>query len=239
MKLRSQQEQWEQLGRTDALWAILTDPEKKNGRWDEGEFFATGQAEISRLMARASELGLPAARQTALDFGCGVGRLTQPLAEYFHQVTGVDIASSMLEKARSCNGHGERCRYVLNTENHLHIFPDACFDLVYSNITLQHLPRRHIRAYLAEFVRVLRPGGLLVFQLPDHRYSAWKHWIGLGLYQFARLVMHRRDLMEMHGLPRRRVVTLLEAHGAQVLKIEENSAAGREWLSWRFFATRG
>ena len=61
VKLRSQQDQWDQLGRSDVLWAILTDPDKKNGGWDEGEFLATGHSEIAELMARASALGLPAA----------------------------------------------------------------------------------------------------------------------------------------------------------------------------------
>jgi SAM-dependent methyltransferase len=238
VKLRSQQNQWDQLGRTDPLWAILTDREKRNGRWDEAEFFATGRSEIAELMARASALGLPAARRAALDFGCGVGRLTQALADYFDEVTGADIAPAMLERARGYNRYGDRCRYVLNAQNHLRAFPAACFDLVYSSITLQHLPRRHVRAYLAEFIRVLRPNGLLVFQLPDH-YTKWRYRISHGLYRLvARGVLHRLDVMEVYGFPRERVVAFLEAHGARVLGIEQDTAAGRQWLCWRFFATR-
>jgi ubiquinone/menaquinone biosynthesis C-methylase UbiE len=238
VKLRSQQDQWEELGRTDALWAILNDPRKQNGGWDEGEFFATGQSEIAELMARASALGLPAARRAALDFGCGVGRLAQALSEYFDEVTGVDIAPAMLERARRYNRHGDRCRYVLNTQNHLRVFPSACFDLVYSRITLQHLPRRHIRSYLAEFIRILRPEGLLVFQLPD-RYRNWRYLISRSAYRLvARRLLHRVDVMEMYGIPRKRVVAFLEEHEARVLGIEEDPAAGAEWLSWRFFVTR-
>lgn len=238
VKLRSQYDQWEQLGRTDALWAILTDPDKKNGGWDESEFFATGRSEISELMARASALGLPAARRSALDFGCGVGRLSQALAEYFDEVTGVDIAPAMLERAQRFNRHGDRCRYVLNTQNHLQAFPAACFDLVYSRITLQHLPRRHIQLYLVEFIRILRPEGLLVFQLPD-RYRNWRYRFSRVLYRLvARRLLHRPDVMEMYGIPRERVVTLLESHGARVLQVEEDQIAGREWLSWRYFAAR-
>lgn len=206
MKLRSQQDQWDRLGRTDAFWAILTDPDKKAGGWDEGEFFATGRSEAAELMARASALGLPAARRTALDFGCGVGRLTQALTGYFDEVTGVDIAPAMLESARRYNRHGDRCRYVLSAQTHLRTFPTACFDLVYSRITLQHLPRRYVSAYLAEFIRVLRPGGLLVFQLPD-RYRNWRYWISRGLYRLVmRRLLRRLDVMEMYGIPRQRVI---------------------------------
>jgi len=239
MKLRSQQNQWEQLGRTDPLWAILTEPGKRNGGWDEAAFFATGKNEIAELMARAAALGLPAGRRTALDFGCGVGRATQALTEYFDEVTGVDIATAMLERARRYNRHGDRCRYVLNEQNHLRAFPAAAFDLVYSRITLQHLPRHHIRSYLVEFMRVLRPGGLLVFQLPE-RYRNWRTAIGRGLYWLVtRRLLRRPDVMDMYGIRREQVVALLEAHGARLAVIEEDPIAGREWLSWRYFATRG
>jgi SAM-dependent methyltransferase len=237
VKLRSQQSQWDRLGRTDPLWAILTEPEKRNGGWDEAGFFATGQTEIAELMARVAALGLPALRRTALDFGCGVGRATQALTGYFDEVTGVDIAPAMLERARRYNRHGDRCRYLLNQQNHMRAFPAAAFDLVYSRITLQHLPRRHIRSYLAEFLRVLRPGGLLVFQLPDC-YRDWRASIGHGLYRLvARRLLRRADVMEMYGIRRERVVALLKAQGARLLVIEEDPIAGPEWLSWRYFAT--
>ena len=238
MKLRSQQNQWDQLGRADPLWAILTEPGKRNGGWDEAEFFATGQNEIAELMARAAALGLPALRRTALDFGCGVGRATQALTGYFDEVIGVDIAPAMLERARRYNRHGDRCRYVLNEQNHLRAFAAATFDLVYSRITLQHLPRRHVRSYLAEFMRVLRPGGLLVFQLPD-RCRDWRTSVSHGLYRLvARRLLRRADVMEMYGIRRERVVALLKAHGARLPVIEEDPIAGREWLSWRYFATK-
>lgn len=238
MELRAQERQWERLGRRDPLWAILSHPDKKNGAWDEEEFFATGKAEIAASMARASALGLPMARKSALDFGCGVGRLTQALADYFEEVTGVDIAPTMIEKARLYNRHGERCRYVLNAQNHLGAFPTACFDLVYSNITLQHLPRRHVQSYIGEFVRVLRPKGLLVFQVPD-RYRNWCYGLGHRLYlAVTRRVLHRPDVVELYGLPRKHVVALLEGRGMQLLGIEEDPAAGPEWLSWRYLASQ-
>jgi ubiquinone/menaquinone biosynthesis C-methylase UbiE len=53
-------------------------------------------------------------------------------------VVGVDIAPSMIELAEEMNRHGGRCRYVLNGEDNLRVFPESFFDLIYSNITLQH-----------------------------------------------------------------------------------------------------
>src|SRR5262245_45857186 len=105
MKLRAQQAQWDRLGRTDPLWAILTDPDCRYGRWDVEEFFARGRAEIDQAMRIAERLAVPARRDTALDFGCGVGRLTQAMAAYFDRVTGVDIAPAMLQLAAQYNHH--------------------------------------------------------------------------------------------------------------------------------------
>jgi len=157
---------WDTFGRTDPLWAVLTAPGTQGGRWDPEEFFRTGEGDVGRLLAEAEEHGLATSGRAALDFGCGVGRLTQPLAARFRQVVGVDVAPSMLDLARARNRYGERCRYVLNQDPHLGLFPDSTFDLVLSLFVLQHMPPHLSGAYLGELVRVLAPGGTLIFQLP-------------------------------------------------------------------------
>lgn len=236
--MRSQQSQWDLLGRTDPLWAILTEPGRQNGGWTEEEFFATGEREIAALMSTAETLGVPRNYLKALDFGCGVGRLTQALAGHFDEVTGVDIAPAMLESARRYNRFGDRCRYLLNEDDNLKELAEGTFDLVYSRITLQHVPPRHIRKYLAELVRVTAPGGMLVFQLPD-RYRRWADWLRHGIYRtVARKLFGAARVMEMYGIPRAEVVNLLEIHGARLLQVEEDPIAGKEWLSYRYFATR-
>lgn len=240
MKLRAQKSQWDQLGRSDPLWAIITDPDRRNGGWDVAEFFATGARDIADVMRLAGRLGRPTARGSALDFGCGVGRLTQAIADHFDQVTGVDISGAMLNLARQYNRHGERCRYVLNDQNHLRIFAAEQFDFICSRITLQHLPRRHIRAYLEDMVRVLRPGGLLTFQLPaKHRYRGFRHWMVHNIYAtVARKILRVPTAMEMYAIPRLKVIHLLESRGARVLETTEDQMAGEEWLSYCYAVTR-
>lgn len=238
MNLRAQQSQWDQLGRSDPLWAILTQPDRQYGGWTVEEFFGTGEREITEVMARAASFALPAAHSTALDFGCGVGRLTQALAVHFERVTGVDISPVMVEQAQRYNRYGERCRYVLNGDNRLRMLSDGSFDLVYSSITLQHLPPRHIRSYLREFVRVLRPGGLLIFQLPAS-YRSLRVRLQHGIYRvLTRRFLRVATVMEMYGIPCHHVKTLLRECGASVLAVEEDGAAGEEWLSYRYFVTR-
>ncbi len=156
---------WERWGRTDPLYAILTDPRGKGGRWDQAEFFALGVRDIENMLGDLDRLGLSPRRGKALDFGCGVGRLTQALARHFDAVTGVDISAAMIERARRFNGHGARCAYLVNTRPDLGVLPDANFDLVCTVLTLQHMEPSLAAGYVREFVRVLRPGGILVFQV--------------------------------------------------------------------------
>jgi SAM-dependent methyltransferase len=167
MELEETRRNWEQFGREDPLWAILTSPDRKHNRWDVEEFFRTGEAEIARLFERLSALGLPVGRSRCLDFGCGVGRVSQALCSYFDRCDGVDIAQSMIDRARSFNRFGDRCRYHVSTSDDLGLFSDACFDLVYTNAVLQHMEPGYALKYVAEFVRLLARGGVAVFEAPS------------------------------------------------------------------------
>jgi SAM-dependent methyltransferase len=166
MDLEELQANWDKFGKTDPLWSIITAPSKRGGRWDADEFFATGCREIAAVMAYVQSLGVVLRKGRALDFGCGVGRLTQALCAYFAACDGVDIAPSMIELARRYNKFGEKCRYHLNEVPNLSLFADNSFEFIYSSVTLQHMRPDYSAAYLKEFLRVLAPGGLAVFQLP-------------------------------------------------------------------------
>jgi SAM-dependent methyltransferase len=240
MRLRLQRKQWDYFAAVDPFWAILTDSAKKNGGWTTDEFFATGRAEIRNAIAYAKRLGFPAARQRALDFGCGTGRATQALAEWFDQVIGVDVSPSMLDLARQHNRAGERCTYVLNAVDNLRQFEDNSFDLVYSRIVLQHLPPRIARRYVAEFVRILRPRGLALFQLTSSLcLPGVSRRVLYKLVLFAgRRILRQPDLMEMYGVPRNTVVRDLETAGARVIEVTPDNAAGPEWESFLYAITK-
>jgi SAM-dependent methyltransferase len=156
---------WDALGRRDPLWAVLSVRGRESGGWDVDEFLRTGRDDVSRYLAMLGEGAVRRGR--ALDFGCGVGRLTQALAVEFESCDGVDIAPSMIELARELNQHGERCRYHLNTHADLALFPSETFDFVLCVLVLQHMEPRYALRYMRELLRVLRPDGAAVIQLPS------------------------------------------------------------------------
>lgn len=171
MELNQLQYHWNGMGEEDPLFAVLTQPGKEQNRWQREEFLETGRRNIDAMLKLISENGLDLKRGRALDFGCAVGRLSQALCEHFDEVDGVDIAPSMLKVAREWNRHGERCRYHLNEENSLKLFDDQSFDFICTMITLQHMRPEYATNYIAEFARVLAPGGALLFQIPDQRLA--------------------------------------------------------------------
>ena len=163
---------WEKHARHDPLWAILSDPTKRGRRWELAKFFETGRREVSLLLERIHDIGVALHRHKALDFGCGVGRLTQALGSHFETAIGIDISPTMVRLADRLNRRPKTVAYVLNLRADLEMFSPDYFDLIYTDIVLQHIRPDAVVAYLHEFLRILRPGGLLVFQLPSHRRDA-------------------------------------------------------------------
>lgn len=256
MNIKRLRRHWDALGKTDPLWANLTNDDKRGGKWDAEEFFLTGEQEIQEVMDFVRTLSVTFAHDRALDFGCGVGRLTQALATRFDDVWGVDIAPSMIELANRYNRHPGTCHYYLNDRSDLERFEDGGFDLIYSNIVLQHMQPRDQRRFLAELVRVLAPGGIFVFQLPSaplpaqdpkDRRQRLKQRItsitpSIVLAPYRRL---RRELaglgsgprMEMWGQPEKEVRRYLGSHGANVISVTPDQMA-YGWSGFRYVVTR-
>jgi SAM-dependent methyltransferase len=104
--------------------------------------------------------GLPAG--VALDAACGTGRYAAYLVERGHRVVGVDSSPDMLDRARERVPQGE---FLVGDLRQLPV-PDQAVDLVVSGLALAHVPA--LEPVMAEFARVLRPGGHLVISDAHH-----------------------------------------------------------------------
>jgi len=120
-----------------------------------GGLFATDEPVVAECLA-SREPGV------ALDAACGTGRFAEFLARRGHRVIGVDSSPDMLALAR---------KRVPGAEFHVAgldrlPLPDDCVDVIVCALALEHVPR--LDPVLAEFARVLRPGGDLVISDVDH-----------------------------------------------------------------------
>lgn len=231
MSLEPDRRTWQDLALVDPFWAVLSYPEHRFGRWDPAEFFATGEAEVDRLLSRAAPFGYPRRRGAALDFGCGLGRLAPAISRRFGSYCGVDISESMVAQAEHLHSSAANCRFVASADQSLDVLGDSAFDLVVSVLVLQHVPVASTRAYLRSLVRVLEPGGLLVFQLPEHIPRAEQLIYGGrgAAYRWLRRagvapgVLHRRlrlCQMAMNFVPETEVVAAVRDSGATVVHLE-------------------
>ena len=231
---------WNELGADDPLWAILSHREKRGGLWNEAEFFAAGEAEVAAIDAMCTPLARPHARRLALDFGCGVGRLTRALASRYANVVGVDISPSMLERARALNAHVPNMRFVENVHSRLDFLADASVDFIYSTITLHHIPPALQRAYIAEFARVLAPDGVAVFQIVSGYSRDWRGW-GYRLLPNRLLAPLRRRVhasaaaADLHPLPQAGVEAIVATAGRKILQAFDIDSAGAGFRSRLFF----
>jgi SAM-dependent methyltransferase len=145
---------------------VLTDPGRRHGGWSVEEFLATGVGPIQWVCGLLADAGLRLGDRV-LDFGCGAGRLSNALAEHAAEIVGVDIASSMIAEAARINRRPDRVRFVHYDGTRLP-FEDGSFDSAVSLISIQHAPPDVQLACLVELLRVVRPGGALVLQIPSH-----------------------------------------------------------------------
>jgi SAM-dependent methyltransferase len=204
---------WDRAAAEDAIGNILTDEP-----YTREEFFQTGRYVVEGTFAYWEAEGIEAPKNgMALDFGCGLGRLTRALAERYEAV-GVDVSAGMVERASEDAPDG--CRFAVNDTPDLSQFRSRSFALVYSLLVLQHMPPRFQRGYVSEFVRLLKPSGLAYFQIPDGPddlpYTSW---------------------LTMYGATAETVTGWVSDAGGEVLAIQEARDAGT-WASYRYTVRR-
>nr|WP_299384176.1 class I SAM-dependent methyltransferase [Allomuricauda sp.] len=238
MSLKNVQKAYEKVGADDPLWAILTDDKKRGNKWDPEEFFETGRNEINAVIAYLKSLDANINFGHALDFGCGVGRLTQGLCHHFDRATGVDISHSMIAGANAYNKFGAKCTYITNTEPNLKCLSSNTFDFVYTNIVLQHMAPRYQAEYIKEFFRILKPGGTALFQVRTPKGSSPKPGsFGEKMYNFKmeRLkpfwkVVRGRPPIQVHTISPHIVEQIIADSGATILDVTVLDKRVRTWI---------
>jgi ubiquinone/menaquinone biosynthesis C-methylase UbiE len=204
-------------------------------------FFSTGRDQIAELVSFLNSNGMPPLKGRALDFGCGVGRLTRPLASHVEECVGVDLSESMVHRAKQYHKDEPKCRFQVNESNDLSSFEAETFDVVFSSIVLQHMWPEMALKYIAEFVRVLKRGGLAVFQVPT-RPSSLRSVLRSRLPFLAKayLAVKRTGYpkLDLYHIPRSQVEHAVSRAGGIVSKTRRSPVAGEMYESHEFFVTK-
>jgi SAM-dependent methyltransferase len=128
---------------------------------DELTFDTSGKTDVGFVCSYLKGLGLKLQRNDMVEIGCGAGRMGKYFDKYFRRYTGIDISSSIIDRAK------ERCPDIdFRVANSLDEFGDGSKDVIFSYATLQHMPKWCVRKYFKEALRVLGRNGIFVFQLP-------------------------------------------------------------------------
>jgi SAM-dependent methyltransferase len=140
-----------------------------------------------------------------LDLACGVGYGTAYLAGVARRVVGVDVSEDAIDYARG-RYDAPNVEYAVADAAALP-FEAASFDTVCSFETLEHLPDRN--AYLAEVVRVLRPGGAYLVSTPNARHTTEHpdnpfHTVELDRGDFEALLSRYFGKVDVYGQRRLR-----------------------------------
>lgn len=178
------------MGKFSTLDSIL------DGCADMDNFFKSGKYTAENFFVKEKLAGK---RSVTLHIGCGIGRVEKYLSKRVLKCFGVDIAQSMIEKAKK-NVKAKNAYFYASDGSTLP-FPDKYFDLIYSLFVFQHMPTGLFEDNIKEVNRTLKRNGKFFFQIPLDEKSAMPKpnktnpWL-MRYYKFSEI----KNLLEKNEL---------------------------------------
>jgi ubiquinone/menaquinone biosynthesis C-methylase UbiE len=185
-QLKRMREAWDQRARENARHFIAT----LQDEWTDEEFFASGEATIDghiRTDLQNICQGKDPSAMRVLEIGCGAGRITRALTNFFGEVHAVDISSEMITRAKEALRDRPNAHVYQNNGMDLSVVPSLPFDFAFSLFVFQHIPSYEIiENYLREVNRLLVPGALFKFQAQGSEaveVNPQETWVGVPISQ--------------------------------------------------------
>lgn len=191
---------WNFFAERDAKKSIIT-----NFTGTSEDFYKCGLDEVNYIMDKKVLIDTKNDHEKsfAVDFGCGIGRLTKPLSKHFDVVAGIDISEKMLELARE-DARAKNVQYLECQNSDKLPIASNCVDFILSLQVLQHIPRVYKINIFKEFYRILRTKGKVYF---EHPYS-------------GKEASHKKHVMHMDVWGINKLGDTLTEIGFKVLNIE-------------------
>ena len=166
--------EWDDIARRNAYYGIASWDEFADAAGvDEERFWRSGAVLADNLL---EHLGITDARSlTAVEIGCGNGRVTHRLAARFATVWALDISPEMIARAKARWQALANVRFVVGGGADLEPVPSGSADVVLSFITLHHVTDPAVvLSYLRETGRVLKTGGCALLHLHTIERNPWR-----------------------------------------------------------------
>jgi SAM-dependent methyltransferase len=147
---------WDERANEDAFFFVDNRLEYRNP--DQRRFWEGGEEDLAALLGALDARVQPT--DAVIEIGCGVGRLTRPLARQAKLVRALDVSPRMLELAREHNPGLGNVEWLQGDGRSLRPIASQSSDVCVSHVVFQHIADPAITlAYVREIGRVLKPGG--------------------------------------------------------------------------------
>lgn len=153
-----------------------------DGHRDDAHMWETGARDFDILTAG---LSFPE-NATALELGCGVGRMLKSASAKFSKVVGLDVSAEAIKKATELLGASPNVQLLCGSGIDLRPVEDASLDFVWSFAAITSMPTEVIAAYLRDIRRVIKPTGCVRLQVYLGKETAVNRGDTLHLRCFAR-----------------------------------------------------
>lgn len=154
---------WQKWGENDPYFGVFTNEKYRLENLTpiiKDEFFTSGenyvQQTFSTIKTRIDSNFQPA---SALDFGCGTGRILLPLAKRCRKVVGVDISDGMLAEAKKNLFAFTNVKFYKSNDL-LTELKEQQFDFVNTYIVLQHIPQKRVLIILNKLISLVAKDGV-------------------------------------------------------------------------------
>jgi 2-polyprenyl-3-methyl-5-hydroxy-6-metoxy-1,4-benzoquinol methylase len=158
---------WEEWGRRDAYFGVITNPKYRRSEIQEAdrrEFFESGHWHVNYVIKTIHDHIDPNFKPgSILDFGCGVGRTLVSFAQIAQEAVGLDVSPSMLQEANNnCRDRGLTNVRLLRSDDALSALAPS-YDLIHSCIVFQHIPLERGRRLFRRLLTLITPRGIGAF----------------------------------------------------------------------------
>lgn len=219
-------EAWSSMGRDIPHYSVLTSDIflPSNIERNADIFWQSGAIEAEEIHSILKRFDFDFKNKVAIEYGCGVGRVSTPLSKLFKILYAYDISTYHLDIAKKHSlEQGAKNIIYCEVGNNKSIYKQRCH-FFYSRIVFQHNPPPLIAMLVEGALASLHNNGIAIFQVPVYK-------VGYNFKLNEWLNTKHSNEMQMHCLPQSVIFSIIKKQNCQLLELREDESCGEPFLS--------